>query len=67
MTGRKKGVGSQILQDFPLEFLTHCYGHALNLAVSDMIRLKRLLRDTMDTSLTHIYKNRYKRYNSLNA
>ena len=35
-------------------FSIHCYDHAVNLAVSDMITVKRLLservlRDTMDT------------------
>ena len=50
MTGYKKGVASQIFEESPLVFLTHCYDHALNLAVGDMIRAEWLLRDTMDTT-----------------
>lgn len=50
LTGHKKGVPSQILEKSPLEFLTHKFDHALNLATGDMIRAKRLLRDTMYTT-----------------
>ena len=50
MTGHKKGIESQILEESPLAFLTHCYGHVLNLAVGDMIRAEQLLGDSMDTT-----------------
>lgn len=50
MTGLKKGVATQILSESPLAFLTHCYGHALNLAVGDMIKAESLFRNTMDTT-----------------
>ena len=30
MTVYKKKVSTQILEESPLAFLTHCYGHALN-------------------------------------
>ena len=50
MTGHKKGIESQILEEFPLALLTHCYGHALNLAVGVMIRAEQLLRDSRDTT-----------------
>ena len=33
-----------------LVILTHCYGHALNLAVNDMIKEERLLKNTMATT-----------------
>ena len=50
MTGIKRGVATQIQSESPLAFLTHCYGHALNLAVNDMIKEDRLLKNTMDTT-----------------
>ena len=50
MTGHKMEDASQILQESPLVFLTHCYGHTLNIADGDMIRTERLLWDTMDTT-----------------
>ena len=43
MTGHKMEDASQILQESPLVFLTHCYGHTLNIADGDMIRTERLL------------------------
>ena len=50
MTGHKMEDASQILEESPLAFLTHCYGHTLILAGDDMIRTERLLKDTMDTT-----------------
>ena len=50
MTGHKKEVVSQILEKFSLAFLTDFYDHALNLAIGDIIRAERLLRDTIDTT-----------------
>ena len=34
----------------PLAILTHCYGHFLQLAVGDMVRKVRNLRDALDTT-----------------
>ena len=61
--GHKKGVVSQILEESPLAFLTHCYDHALNSAIDDMIRAEGLLRDTIDTTseLSKLIKNFHKR------
>ena len=50
MTGIKQGVATQIESESPLAFLTHCYSHALNLVVNDMIKENRLLKNTMDTT-----------------
>ena len=50
MTGHKKRVASQILEEFFLLFLTFCHGNALNLAVDGMIRAERLLIDPKDTT-----------------
>lgn len=69
MTGKKKGVSTQILQESPLAFLTHCYGHALNLAVGDMIKAEPLLRDTMDitSELSKLIKKSPKRESMLSS
>ena len=47
----KHGVAAQIQSESPLAFLTHSYGHPLNLAVNDMIKEDRLLKNTMDTTI----------------
>ncbi|XP_052249555.1 zinc finger MYM-type protein 1-like [Dreissena polymorpha] len=49
MTGAKRGVATNILAKEERAVFTHCYGHALNLAVGDCVRQCKLLRDTMDT------------------
>ena len=38
---------------------THCYGHALNLAVQDAVKANVILRDTLDTieEMTKLIKN----------
>ena len=58
MAGIKRGVATQIQPESPLAFLTHCYGHALNLPVNDMIK-DRLLKNTMAASsgLSKLIKN----------
>ena len=38
MTGSKGGVSTQLSKEEPRALYTHCYGHALNLAVSDMMK-----------------------------
>ncbi len=48
-SGAKKGVATTIIQKEPRAVYTHCYGHALNLAVCDTIRGCKVLRDSMDT------------------
>ena len=45
MVGYKSGVATQIKK----RNLTHCYGHPLQLAVGDIIREVRNLRDALDT------------------
>ena len=50
MKGIKQSVATQIQSESALVFLTHCHGHALNLAVNDMIKEDRLLKNTMDTT-----------------
>jgi len=45
----KRGVAANITQKEPRAVYTHCYGHALNLAVGDTVRSCKILPDTMDT------------------
>lgn len=49
MSGRKKGVAAVIKRINPKCLYTHCYGHALNLAVGDSVRNVKLLSDTFGT------------------
>lgn len=38
MAGSKHGVAAQLHAEEPRVLLTHCYGHALNLAVADAMK-----------------------------
>ena len=50
MYGIKNGVSNKILSENPKAFFTRCFGHALNLAVGDMVKNARFLKDSMDTT-----------------
>ena len=50
MIGAKSGVATQIKKDEPRAILTHCYGHALQLAVGDTVKGIKLLGNTLDTT-----------------
>ena len=56
MSGSKRGVAAQIQAKESCAVLTHCYGHALNLAVGDTIKQSKLCRDSMDTAFESIYR-----------
>ena len=49
MAGRKKGVATVIKRINPKCLYTHCYGHALNLAVGDSVKNVKLLSDSFGT------------------
>ena len=49
MSGCKKGVAAVTKSISEKYLFTHCYGHALNLAVGDCIRNEKLLAETFDT------------------
>ena len=54
MTGRRNGVVTQIIQDEePRALFTHCYGHSLNLAASDMIMGYKVLKAALETSMVN--------------
>ena len=48
MCGIKNGVSNKILSENPKAFFTHSFGHALNLAVGDMVKNVRFFKDIMD-------------------
>ncbi len=50
MSGSKSGVAKRIQDLEPRAIYTHCYGHSLNLAASDTIKLSELMRDALDTT-----------------
>ena len=49
MVGAKSGAATQIKNYEPRGILTHCYGHALQLAVGDTVKGIKLLGNTLDT------------------
>ena len=50
MTGVGNGVAKQIQDEQPNAFITHCYGHSLNLAVSDTIKNCSTVKNALDTT-----------------
>ena len=50
MSGAKKGVAAIIMQEESRALYTHCYGHALNLAVADTVKQSKICRDALDTA-----------------
>ena len=48
MTGVRTGVAKQLTDEEPRAILTHCYGHALNLAVGDIVKKCKLMRSCLD-------------------
>ncbi|XP_041374744.1 zinc finger MYM-type protein 1-like [Gigantopelta aegis] len=49
MSGAKKGVAVNISSRESRAVYTHCYGHALNLAVSDSVKCSKVMRDSLDS------------------
>ena len=62
MNGAKKGVATQLRQTEPRALLTHCYGYALNLAVSETIRTSTVMKDALATTfeISKLINNRQK-------
>ncbi|XP_065191926.1 zinc finger MYM-type protein 1-like [Sycon ciliatum] len=50
MSGARNGVASKVIAEESRALYTHCYGHALNLAVSDTIKKSKLCKDSLDTA-----------------
>ena len=49
MAGSRNGVATQISRMEERAVFTHCYGHALNLAVADVLKECSSVRDVLDT------------------
>ena len=61
MSGIRNGVATQLCKEEPRAVYTHCYGHALNLAVSDAIKGSKVMKSclkkfvyTLSNSVRHI-------------
>ena len=50
MAGQRSRVAARIQKKEPRAVFAHCYGHAVNLSVSDTIKKSSLLSDCLDTS-----------------
>ena len=48
MAGPRNGVAKLLLDEEPHALYTHCYGHALNLAVGDCVKQCGLMRSALD-------------------
>ena len=59
-----KSVSNKILSENRKAFFTHLLGHALNLAVGDVVKNVRFLNDSMDTTyeIFNLIKKSPKRY-----
>ena len=49
MSGIRNGVSAKILSEEKRAVYTHCYGHALNLAVSSTIKQSKVCNDALET------------------
>lgn len=72
MTGIGSGVAKQLTDEEPRAVFTHCYGHALNLAVGDTVKNCKLMKSCLDAvfEITKLIKKSSKRdaiFNKLKA
>lgn len=50
MVGARSGVATLIQREEPRAILVHCYGHSLQLAVSDTVKKIKTMADALDTT-----------------
>ncbi len=69
MSGRRSGVSTQIAGIEPRALYTHCYGHALNLAIQDAIKGVKIMADALETvyEITKLIKKSPKRQSIFKA
>ena len=62
-------VAKKIRDEEPRAVFTHCYGHSLNLAVSDTIKKSSVMKNSLDTvhEITKLVKHSPRRENLFNA
>ena len=56
MSGQVSGVAKKVMDLEHRALYTHCYGHALKLAVQDSIKNIKLIQDTLNTTYEIIKK-----------
>jgi len=49
MSGARSGVATRLTDLESRALYTHCYGHALNLAIQDLVKGVKVMEDTLDT------------------
>ena len=59
MSGTRKGVVKQLSDIEKRAVYTHCFGHSLNLAISDSIKQSKVMRDALDTTYIISYLIKY--------
>lgn len=50
MSGSQGGVATKLQQEEPRAVYTHYYGHVLNLACGNTIKMSKIMRDGLDTA-----------------
>ena len=50
MSGHRSGVTKLIMEKEPHALYTHCYGHSVNLAVNDAIKVCKPIRNGLATT-----------------
>lgn len=48
MAGAKKGVAKVLCEEEPRALFTHCYGHALNLAIGDCVKQCKVMKSALE-------------------
>ena len=63
MSGARSGVATRLTDLESRALYTHCYGHALNLAIQDVVKGVKVMEDTLDTvyEITKLIKKSPKR------
>ena len=58
MRGSLNGIAKQIMDDEKHALYTHCYQHALNLAVLDTVKQSKVCKDALEIAfeVTHLVK-----------
>ena len=60
MSGAKKGVAKKLHEEESRAVFTHCYGHALNLVLSDCVKKCKGMKSTFDVviKVSKLIKNK---------
>ena len=51
MSGSKTGVATQIAREEERALYFHCFGHSLNLAVTDSVKKSKVCCDALETAM----------------